>query len=225
MGTFNAFVQKTVNGVSGIPVWLGVVSPRPVGGVLASAFCKEGYLIPAGCPVMYTKGAIRPFIAWEIVSASSDNKTITVKGDILGLGMMPAANDILGVATETAFTKGGTGVSSKFLSVAADSTEGQYVFTFNDAYAAGNCSAGDYVVFSTSTTAAASGKTNYAPNAYLYNDIYIDKAGANETVDYKSASGAVVDFHGEGLLIDRTVGRDFKAVLATAIPQVKQVEY
>lgn len=64
-----------------------------------------------------------------------------------------------------------------------------------------------------------SGASAATPNGYLYNDIFLgDLTDAN-------ATGAVVDFHGEGLLIDFTPAAFMKAEMKTNVPNVIQVEF
>lgn len=53
-------------------------------------------------------------------------------------------------------------------------------------------------------------------NGYLYNDIYIESA-ADENV---AATGAIVMYHAEGMLIDRTEFASIKAELQAKIPGV-----
>lgn len=64
--------------------------------------------------------------------------------------------------------------------------------------------------------------TSATPNGYLYNDVYM------ADLESPVATGAVVDFHGEGLLISRVPGRDQWALetsaLKTAIPNVVLIE-
>ena len=55
------------------------------------------------------------------------------------------------------------------------------------------------------------------PNAYLYNDIYVESAP--DTTGF-FATGAIVMNHAEGLLIDRTGFGDKAAQLQAAIPGV-----
>lgn len=221
--SFNAFTQK-VRGNAGqsVPVWLGVVSPRPVGGVLAEAFRKAGMLIPAGTPVCYDEanGTITPFAAWKVVSVNSSTHAITVEGN--AFGVLPAAGDYLGIVGATFAT---TGAAAAVSTVAAGSTAGQYVITMATS-AIDGATAGQYIAWSSATSAGASGKSlANQPNGYLYNDICIDPALAGESYDYINASGAVVDFHGEGLLINRTPGAAFAAQLKAAIPNVIQVGF
>lgn len=221
--SFNAFTQK-VRGNAGqsVPVWLGVVSPRPVGGVLAEAFRKAGMLIPAGTPVCYDEanGTITPFAAWKVVSVNSATHAITVEGN--AFGVLPAAGDYLGIVGATFAT---TGAAAAVSTVAAGSTAGQYVITMATS-AIDGATAGQYIAWSSATSAGASGKSlANQPNGYLYNDICIEPLAEGESYSYINASGAVVDFHGEGLLINRTPGAPFAAQLKVAVPNVIQVGF
>ena len=222
MSSFNAFVQKVrANAGQSVPVWLGVVSPRPVGGVLTAPFRKAGILIPAGTPVHFDEaaGTIAPFAAWKVVSVNTSTHAITVEAS--SLGVLPAAGDYLGIVGATFAT---TGAAAAVSTVVAGATEGQYVITM--ASAIDGATAGSYLAWSSATSAGASGKSlANQPNGYLYNDIYIDALGAGEAYEYINASGAVVDFHGEGLLINRTPGAPFAAQLKAAIPNVIQVGF
>ena len=53
------------------------------------------------------------------------------------------------------------------------------------------------------------------PNGYLYNDVYIGTLGEND-----AATGAIVMYHAEGLLINNTEFADIADTLATQIPNV-----
>ena len=86
MGSFNAHcVRKATYGGS-TPIWLGVVTPLPAGGVLASGFVKEKTLIPAGSPIKFDSGTITPLLFAEVVSSTSGspNDTIVVKKPLYG---------------------------------------------------------------------------------------------------------------------------------------------
>lgn len=222
MSSFNAFTQKSRVAGQSVPVWLGVVSPRPVGGTLTAPFQKAGILIPAGTPVYFDEAnrTIAPFAAWEVVSVNSSTHAITVKAN--AFGVLPAAGDYLGIVGATFAT---TGAAAAVSTVAAGSTDGEYVITMATA-AIDGATAGQYIAWSSATSAGASGKSlANQPNGYLYNDICIDPALPGETYDSVNASGAVVDFHGEGLLINRTPGAPFAAQLKAAIPHVIQVGF
>lgn len=53
------------------------------------------------------------------------------------------------------------------------------------------------------------------PNGYLYNDVYVGTLGEND-----AATGAIVMFHAEGLLINNTAFADKADELQAAIPNV-----
>lgn len=201
-----------------VPVWLGVVSPYPVGGVLAPKYAVPGAFIPAGTPINITDKVITPFVGWEVVSVNSGSHAVTVKSG--NLGFLPEADDIIGVVGSSLAA---TGAAAKLASVAAGEEPGQYVFTFADANL-DSVTAGKILTPSASSTAGASGKAIAAvPNAYLYNDIRIPVAEAGETFEDTAATGAAVMSHSEGLLIDRTPGAGIKDMLKSAIPNVIQV--
>ena len=65
-----------------------------------------------------------------------------------------------------------------------------------------------------------------APNGYLYNDIYlggIEVTAATIADKTAAASGAVVDFHGEGLLVELTPCAGIEKAMKAAVPNVIQV--
>jgi len=223
MSSFNAFTQKKRTGYNGgVPVWLGIVSPRPVGGTLATAFCKEGILIPAGAPVYFDEAnkTVTPFLAWEVVSVDSSTHAITVKAN--DYAILPAANDFLGIVGTTFAA---TGAAGKASSVAAGATDGQYVITMTDGKLDG-ATAGSFLAASAATAVASSGASlANQPNAYLYNDVCIENLLPGESYDSKKASCAVVDFHGEGILINRTASAPFKSQMKSAVPAVIQIGY
>lgn len=218
MSSFNAFVQKTKQGNNTTPVWLGVVSPRPVGGKLNAAFCKAGIFVPAGTPVNLDGGILTPFYGWEVVSVDSSTHAITVKGNEYGI--VPAENDCL-VGVGSTFAT--TGAVAKVSSVVASGAN--LVITMTDDKLDSK-TAGDVIVPSSATSAATSGGAiKYQPNGYLYNDIAIEVAKAGETMTEVAATGAVVDFHGEGILINRTPAAPYAAQMKVAVPNVAQVGY
>lgn len=129
MKSFNAYGIHSENLLgANIPVWLGVVSPIPMGAVLDAAYVTDKAHYRAGTPVQY------------------DAKTRTFKP------MKNAADD-----------------------------------TVN-------------------------------PNGYLYNDIYLDNIAEGDVEN--AATGAIVMYHAEGLLIDNTEFADIADTLATKIPGV-----
>jgi hypothetical protein len=63
--------------------------------------------------------------------------------------------------------------------------------------------------------------TTGTPNGYLYNDIYVESQPEGTDV---IATGAIVMYHAEGLLIDRTGFGDKADALQAAIPGVLLVK-
>lgn len=57
--------------------------------------------------------------------------------------------------------------------------------------------------------------TSVTPNGYLYNDVFVGTLGQND-----AATGAIVMFHAEGLLINNTEFAGIADTLATKIPHV-----
>lgn len=210
--------SRTRLDAGGVPVWLGVVSPYPVGGVLAPKYAVPGAFIPAGTPINLTDKVITPFVGWEVVSVDAGSHAVTVKAG--NLGFLPGADDIIGVVGDSLSA---TGAAAQLVSVTAAEEPGQYVFTFADANL-DTVTAGKILTPSAASAAGASGNAIAAvPNAYLYNDIRIPVAEAGETFEDTAATGAAVMSHGEGILIDRTPGAGIKDMLKSAIPNVIQV--
>ena len=210
--TFNAFGGRSINFGGHTPIWLGVVSPRAKGGVLASAYAKAGNLIPAGTPVKLEAGVITPLVGWVVVSVETSTHAITVTPSVKGI--VPAVNDVVTPVGATFTT---TGAAGKVASVAKGANEGQFVITMTTS-ALDASQAGVLLAPSSNSAAAASGASlAVVPNGYLYNDILID---AEEEA---SATGAVVDFHGEGILIDRTPAAKVAAQMKAVVPNVIQV--
>lgn len=217
--SFNYIGGSRIRGDAGsVPVWLGTVSPHPVGGTLAPKYAVPGAFIPAGTPINLTDRVITPFVGWEVVSVEDSSHAVTVKAG--NLAFLPDPDDCIGVVGDS-FPA--TGAAAKLASVAAAETPGQYVFTFADANL-DTVTAGKILTPSAASAAGASGNAIAAvPNAYLYNDIRIPVAETGETFEDTAATGAAVMFHGEGILIDRTPGAGVKELLKTAIPNVIQV--
>lgn len=200
-----------------VPVWLGTVSPYPIGGTLAPKYAVPGAFIPAGTPINLTDKVITPFVGWEVVSVDAGSHAVTVKAG--NLGFLPEKDDIIGVVGDTLSA---TGAAAELVSVAAGE-EGQYVFTFADANL-DTVTAGKILTPSAASAAGASGNAIAAvPNAYLYNDIRIPVAEPGEALEDVAATGAAVMSHAEGVLIDRTPGAGIKDMLRSVIPNVIQV--
>lgn len=221
MSSYNAFTQAKTAGKGSVPVWLGVVSPRPVGGTLAEAFCKAGILIPAGAPIVFDEGGkkITPFYGWEVVSVDASTHAITVK--VNDYGIVPATDDTISPVGAKFDTTGAAGKVAG-VGVVAD---GKFVITFTDGKL-DSVAAGTILTASAATGVAASGASiKYQPNAYLYSDICIEKEADGMSFESIAATGAAVDFHGEGLLVARVPYGELASQLKAAIPNVTLVGY
>lgn len=219
--SFNAYgTSKKEADKAHKPIWLGMVAPHTVGGVLPSAFIKKGALYEAGTPVNLNEGVITPLIMFKVVSltAGDPNDTVVIypykAGDV---EIVPAANDLV---QKLGSTFAATAKAAKIIAVTALTGDdaGKYSFTVAHSATLDSLSEGDILVFSASTTAGSSKSMKAQPNGYLYNDIYL---GDLEVASAK-ATGAVVDFHGAGLLIDFTPASDVKEQMKAAVPTVIQ---
>ena len=218
MNSFNAFVQKNYTGNGSTPVWLGVVSPRPVGGVLVNAFHKAGLFLPAGTPVAYSEAnrTITPLVYFKVNQyTSSTADTINVDACVYGNEFLPAVGDAIMVVPST-FS--GTGKAIAVTGVAKN-FEGGYDVTIAH-QGTPPCQAGDYLVIA--AEAGSSKAMAVVPNAYLYNDICINPTLNGEELVSVNASGSVVDFHAEGILINRTPAAAFATQMKAAVPGVMQ---
>ena len=223
--SFNAFGSESLEtSQSHIPVWLGVVGPVPVGGTLDKAYAKPGFLLGAGAPVNLTDKIITPFIAWEVVSTStSDSNTIIkVKGaEFGGAVIIPSTSDFV---QKVGATFAATGKAAAVAAVEA--LTGDDAGNYNITVATANIdsvSQGDFIALS-SAVAAGTGKSLKAqPNGYLYNDIYFGNLGGSAEDGTLAATGAVVMFHHDGLLVELTPSAPFKGAMKAAVPGVLQV--
>lgn len=194
MTSFNAFGTSSKEfGQMSKPIWLGVVSPHAVGGVLAEKFRIKGAHYPAGTPVNLSNGVITPVIVVEAKAVSGD--VVTIDPSVFNIA--PAVGDKLNGKAITAVAPNST--NAKLLDITAAS----HGATVNS---------GVTILPSDVESAA-------TPNGYLYNDIYLGD------LDQANATGAVVDFHGEGILIDFTPAAFMKASMKTNVPNVVQVEF
>ena len=228
--TFNAFGSEEINAAqSHIPVWLGVVGPVPVGGTLKKDYARKGFFLPAGSPVNLTDKIITPFVGYEVVSysaagASDTYDTIVVKAaEFGGVEIAPAAEDILQKVGATFATQGAARAIYSSTLITEGANAGCYTVLVAKSGNFGSLSAGD-VLAPSAGTAGASGKSlAVQPNGYLYNDIYFgDLAGsANEYT--LAATGAVVKYHHDGLLVELTPSAAVKEQMAAAVPGVLQV--
>lgn len=223
--SFNAFGSESLEtSQSHIPVWLGMVGPVPVGGTLDKAYAKPGFLLGAGAPVNLTDKIISPFIAWEVVSTStSDSNTIIkVKGaEFGGAVIIPSTSDFV---QKVGATFAATGKAAAVAAVEA--LTGDDAGNYNITVATANIdsvSAGDYIAISAATAAGSGKSLKVQPNGYLYNDIYFGNLGGSAEDGTLAATGAVVMFHHDGLLVELTPSAPFKDAMKAAVPGVLQV--
>lgn len=212
--SFNAFGSAESNfGQTHQPVWLGTVSPRPVGGVLAAAFRKKGIRIPAGTGINLASGVITPMLTYEVKAVAGSVTGITI--DPKEYGYVPAVGDYLGLVNASAFGSNGSPVA--ITAVAPNATDASLL---DITIALTGATVGAIVCLGFSSTKVP------APNAYLYNDIYmgdIEVTAAGVTANTVAATGAAVDFHGDGILIDLTPCAGIAAAMKAAVPNVIQV--
>lgn len=198
-GTFNAFGQtlKSYENAT-TPVWLGTVSPVPVGGTLASGYAVAGALYKAGFPIKIDGKTITPVLLYKVKSVTTASSAVT-SATLTPLGHNVAPTTSMKLIKVTGSTYP-TGQGTAITAVAKS---------------------GDDYVASTTVSVAADDIVAVAgavPNAYLYNDIYMDGIESEA-----GASGAAVKFHSEGILVDRTPAEPIKAYMATLVPGVLQV--
>lgn len=207
MTTFNAFGSKEKNyGKASKPVWLGTVAPHAVGGVLAANYRVAGLHLPAGTPVNLAAGVIKPVLVFEIKDVAESGSPAAVTGitiDPKAYGVLPTTSDKMKLVA--------SGSAVAITGVAPNATDA----TLLDITIA--------LVGAEDGAAVAllpSGEDSMpSANGYLYNDIDLGDLSS------PNATGAVVDFHGEGLLIDFTPAAYMKAAMKSAVPNVIQVEF
>ena len=224
--TFNAFGSAANEvGQSHVPVWLGVVTPVPVGGTLDKAYAAKGFFLGAGAPVELTGKIIKPFFAWEVVAFAAATGSETL--DVITIkdmnGAVPAVGDYI-MKVGSAFTTTGkaAAVASVELLTSGDN-EGCYAVSVLHSATVDSVSAGDAISLSSAVAAGSSKSLAVKPNGYLYNDIYfgdLDGDANNYTI---AATGAVVRYHHEGLLVELTPSAAVKSQMAAAVPGVLQV--
>lgn len=222
MTSFNAFGSGSKNySQTSKPVWLGTVAPHVVGGVLASAYRIAGAHYPAGTPVNLTAGVIKPLVFFEVTAFSAGDgttttvDTITVKpAQVGGANVLPAVGDFI---QKLGSTFAATGKAAEVASVAENvTTAGTYDITVSHAATIDEPNEGDLIVLSSAAAAGSSKTIAVQPNGYLYSDIYLGG------LSNPNATGAVVDFHGEGLLVDFTPAAAVAALMKAAVPNVIQ---
>lgn len=222
--SFNAFGASHKEwGNPSVPVWLGKVRAVPVGGSFADAYIVKGAFYAAGTPILLDGKTIKPLVAFEVVNyvagESSADSVITIKPAVLGdATLLPSVGDNIAKVGAT-FAAAVKGAAVK--SIAPNATDAT-TYDVAIAHAAIDApSAGDYIAFATG--AGSSKALAVIPNAYLYNDVYL--GDIDVTNEMAGASGAAIQFHAEGILINRTPSAPFKAQMAAAVPGVLQVNY
>ncbi len=224
--SFNAFGSASNNvGQSHIPVWLGVVTPVPVGGTLDKAYAQKGFFLGAGAPVELASKIIKPFFAWEVVSFSAgDGSTVTTDSIIIKPApTVPAVGDfIMKVGSSFTATGKAAAVASIDLLTSGDN-EGCYEVKVAHSATVDSLSAGDAISLSSAVAAGSSKSLAVKPNGYLYNDIYFGDLDGDADSYTIAATGAVVKYHHEGLLVELTPSSAVKAQMAAAVPGVLQV--
>ena len=223
--SFNAFGSESLEtNQSHIPVWLGVVGPVPVGGTIDKAFAKPGFLLGAGAPVNLSGKIITPFVAWEVVSntASGSNSVIVVKAaEFGGVEIAPAADDLVQKVGATFAATGKAAVVASVSALTGDDA-GKYEITVVTANI-DSVAAGDFIALSAATAAGTGKSLKNQPNGYLYNDIYFGNLGGSANDYTLAATGAVVMYHHDGLLVELTPSAPFKDAMKAAVPGVLQV--
>lgn len=225
--TFNAFGSASNEvGQSHVPVWLGVVTPVPVGGTLDKAYAKKGFFLGAGAPVELTGKIIKPFLAWEVVAfTAGDGSTVTTDSIVVKdvNGAVPAVEDMI---MKVGSTFAATGKAAEVVSVdllTSGDNAGCYEIKVSHAATVDSVSAGDAIALSSAASAGSSKSLAVKPNGYLYNDIYFGDLDGDADAYTIAATGAVVRYHHEGLLVELTPSAGVKAQMAAAVPGVLQV--
>lgn len=228
--SFNAFGSEANEvGQSHVPVWLGFVGPVPVGGTLKKEYARKGFFLGAGAPVNLTGKIITPFVGYEVVAftaatGSETYDTIVVKpADFGGVQIAPAANDVLQKVGDTFAATGAARAAYSSTLITEGTNAGCYTVLIAHSANLGTLAAGD-VLTPSSSTAGASGKSiAVMPNGYLYNDIYFGALEGDKDAYTIAATGAVVMYHHDGLLVELTPSAAVKAQMAAAVPGVLQV--
>lgn len=216
--SFNTFGTKKRTYGGNTPVWLGPVRPMPFGGVLASGYLKDGVVIPAGTPVKFDSGTITPLLAFEVVAYTAPtgqdaDGILQIKPC---LGHVPTTSDFI-MKLGNSFSS--TGKASAISEVAENATTaGTYDLTVTHANL-DTCAVGDICVLSSAVAGGSTKSVKIVPNGYLYNDICAN--GIDLSEENAAATGAVVNFHGGGLLIARNpIGSAIADKLQVQIPNV-----
>ncbi len=228
ISSFNAFgtVEKDYSNLHR-PIWLGNPYPVPVGGSVASGYLKKQVIYPAGFPVNLTNKVITPLIAWEVVSftaatGSETVDTIVIKPRVLGAQtFLPSVGDVIQKIGATFATAGKAAVVASIVEITEGTTKGCYSVTVLHSATIDNATEGDFITISAATDAGSDKSIKVQPNGYLYNDIFM--GDIDVTAEDAGATGAVIEFHSEGILIDLTDMSGLAAQMKAAVPHVLQV--
>lgn len=213
--SFNAFGngQKVVGGST--PVWLGTVTPVPRGGFLYPEMFVPGALYPAGTPVFYSAEdrIIAPLPVFDITEYQSGSPYDTIKVKTYGFDLKVGSSFRLVGST---FGEEKPSLTVEEVKQIPGGQEIKFAHTTMEGlYEGATVIYGDF-------------DSEFCPNGYLYNDICIspDVDGSEEArMDgTSSATGAVVMYHAEGILIDRTPAAGIAEAMAKAVPGVLQVK-
>jgi len=202
--SFNAFGSRGREIGGSNPVWLGVPTPVPVGGTLASGFAKKGIFIPAGTPVNLASKVITPYLTYAVTAVTGSVTGITINPK--AYGYVPQVGDYLFLVNKTDFSNNGSPVA--ITAVAANAADASLL---DVTIALTGATVGSVVALAFASTAAP------VPNGYLWNDIYL-----GDLEDDLAASGAVIEHAPDGILIDLTPAADIKAAMKAAVPGVYQ---
>lgn len=227
--SFNAFGSEALDAArSHTPVWLGFPGAIPVGGTLDKAYAKPGLLLAAGAPVNITDKVITPFVAWEVVSftaavSPATEDAIVIKPAVFGgAEIVPAASDLIQKVGATFAATGKAAVVASITALTGDNA-GKYEIKVLHSATVDNLTEGDYIAISSATSAGSSKSLKVQPNGYLYNDVYFGALNGSANNYTLAASGAVIMYHHDGLLVELTPSAPFKAAMKAAVPGVLQV--
>ena len=224
--SFNAFGSESYKiGQSHVPVWLGVVGPVPVGGTLDKAYAKPGFLLGAGAPVELADKVIKPFIGYEVVAyaAGDSNDSIIIKAADMGGAVVPAAGDMIQKLGDSFDAKGKAAEVISCEEVLEGENKGCYEVKVAHSASIDAVAEGDVITMSAATAAGSSKSIAVKPNGYLYNDIYMGALEGDADAYTIAATGAVVKYHADGLLVELTPSAAVKEQMAAAVPGVYQV--
>ena len=175
-----------------------------------------------------TNKVLTPFVAWEVVSftaavSPATEDSIVIKPAVLGgVEIVPAADDLIQKVGATFATTGKAAVVASITALTGDNA-GKYEIKVLHSATVDNLTAGDYIALSAATAAGTGKSLKNQPNGYLYNDIYFGNLGGSANDYTLAATGAVVMYHHDGLLVELTPSAPFKDAMKAAVPGVLQV--